>query len=327
MSHNIAIRVGDKLVEHWQSYSITSDMLNPADGFSMALAPATAELRELVAPNARIAVLIDDVQILDGFIDERTISGDKGAGTVVEIAGRDKAGRLVDESMDPSSFRRKSLVDIVDTAAGRWFNFVLLTNEENRVWLRGGRRKGLARSSARARGVNTKLEKLEVEPGESRWDAISRFVREAGLLAWSSADGEALIVSQPDYTQDPQYAFIAASGEVRGNIVSWSLTEDLSGQYSEITVLAAGRGDHGRFGKALRATSSAISLGDYWTDDAPKRLIIAGSDARNTKTAEAFALDELAKREGEGTRLTLTVQGHSQRLRRGAEPAKRTDSR
>ena len=95
--HNVAIRVGTTVLEKWVNYSIELDMLEAADGFHLELGRPTRAIYNLCAPDAPVQVVLDDTVVVTGFIDDRAYNVDRGA-AVLRISGRDKTGRLVDES-------------------------------------------------------------------------------------------------------------------------------------------------------------------------------------------------------------------------------------
>jgi prophage tail gpP-like protein len=75
--HKVTIRAGRVAIENWTSYEIVSDMLEAADQFTIALGPADpvgerfGDVWSAVAPDSPVQVLLDDVVIMSGFIDDR----------------------------------------------------------------------------------------------------------------------------------------------------------------------------------------------------------------------------------------------------------------
>jgi len=327
--HSVALRIGGQVVERWTDYQVATSLLQPADAFSLTLAPATRDVWDLCRPDAEVQVLVDDTKIVTGFIDDRRRQVDRGGGAVLTVTGRDKGGRLVDESAPLLAFDGLGIQQLAERMAGEWFPTVTLSNARNRRLIRGSGARGLARAS-REPPIDTKPRaRKKVEPGESRWQVLAAFLEEAELLAWSSADGQEFVVGLPNYEQEPQYRFFApAPGSTKerdGNVLSWTIEDSVAERYSTITVCGAGRGDSSHYGDAVINRRAQARNGDG-TDGVgkdfahPKRLLISDDDVRSLDAAKVRARREMALRDGGGHRVRLTVPGHGQ-LREGRYPA------
>lgn len=300
-AHNISISAGETIVDHWKSYSIELDMMSAADDFSLSLGPLTQELYELVREDTEITVRVDGTEILTGFVDTREAAGDRGGGSVLEITGRDRGGRLVDESMPLTSFRGLNLEKLADLIRDPWFEEVVFSNAVNRARVRGRRaRKAkvwqepligeFVRRSTQSKvtitddgrvvttsepvtTTYTRRSELfadatkarKVSPGEKRWDVLRSFLEPARLLAWSSADGKQLIIGLPNYEQESQYRFLAPKlGSDRahlGNVKTWSRMTSVAERYSAITVVGASRGSSSNYGSKVTKHARTASNG------------------------------------------------------------------
>lgn len=123
---------GVRILE-WTAYSVDSDLLIPADGFSFEVAipkedaRRRAELREALAIGSEVRIYVgDDVgegaprsryQQMVGVIDDLDVDVTK-EGTVLSVQGRDLAGHLVNASIAPDVDVRSSmrLTDLVRAA-------------------------------------------------------------------------------------------------------------------------------------------------------------------------------------------------------------------
>lgn len=149
----MTVTAGGQVVPDWKSYSISIDMLRPADAFSLSVRFSHAAWR-LLATDVEIGVHIDDTRILTGFIGGREkVPGPSG--TMLQISGRDKTGRLVDESAPLFRYgglHIKELAEEICDINGRYplFERVVLINTRNRSLLR----------SKRGRKANVSLEPL-----------------------------------------------------------------------------------------------------------------------------------------------------------------------
>lgn len=342
--HKVSVVVEGKEVDRWLDYSIANDMLSAADDFSMTVGPITRELYELLTPDSAIEVYIDGTRVLTGFIGTRERRKSRGQGSLVTITGRDRGGRLIDESMPlKAGLRGLTLERVAELVAGQWFERVTFSNGVNRSAIRG-RRAGKAAawdepsSAAQAAAKKANLAKYKttplgglfeatrtprkVEPGETRWDTLQRLLEPARFLAWSSADGRELVVGVPNYDQQPQFQFfIAADSQSarRGftNVVDLSHVSSTEERYSDIVVLGASRGDSSTYGRAVARSARVTSPGFKH----PKELIVQDDAVKNPADALARAHREMALRDKTAEVLQITVDGHSQRFNRASDEA------
>lgn len=328
--HNVAIKVGDQLIELWTRYDLDMDMLTPADSFALSIAPCDQEVFDLCEPDSEVSILLDGTKLITGYIDERNAEESRD-GSSLEIQGRDKFGRLVDESMPlTAKLRDLALTDLAKRAAAPWFTSVSLSNARNRDLIRGGRQTAPARARLEPILTDVKSAPKKVRPGESRWEVLNHFLREAGYLAWSAADGSDLIIAEPNYDQEAQYRFFApAPGSLRaleGNVISWKVSDNLGERYSQIEVLGTSKGDSENYGRAVMGLrgvakdgSGIDGIGNAF--QRRKVLFVEYPDARNKDEANRRAQTELDLRSGSSHRVEVTVAGHSQLRRPGGLPA------
>lgn len=138
--HNVSVLIGGQRIDRWTSYDIETNMLSLCDDFSLELAPADAELFAICKLDSQVQVFIDNVRILSGFIGERSYTKTREGGGVLRISGRDRSGRLVDESMPiDAQIGKLDVKGLCEKAAGEWFSEVRFSNAENRARARGGR--------------------------------------------------------------------------------------------------------------------------------------------------------------------------------------------
>ncbi len=335
LRHRVSVFVNERQLENWLSYEIVNDMLEPADAFRLAI-PFSKGLWDRVAPDALVDVYIDDTRVLRGFIDTRTKNSAKGSGSVIEIDGRDKGGRLVDESMPLVRFANLTIQELAERACGidpkaptepRWFDRVALSNARNRALVRGGGAKAKAPKEPPIDSGRNIAKK--VNPGETRWQALAYFLQEAQLLAWSSADGKEFIVGRPNYDQERQYSFFhAAHGSLRYaevNVLSLAIQDSTAERYSLITACGTGKGNSTNYGSNVlnrRATvknNQATIWGEGKDFTAPKRLLVPSSDLRTGEDAKKCVVRVAAERDATAHEVSITAAGHGQ-IVRGREP-------
>jgi prophage tail gpP-like protein len=258
LEHDVSIVVagrefGRAATLRWLDYSISVSMVTPADAFSMTL-PWSYEAWRICKPDAPAQVKVDGAAIITGFIGSQR--RDAAAGTIA-ITGRDKVGRLVQESAPQVNFDGLTMTALMQLCASPWFGKVSLTNARNRRVLRG---KGHKTPDTSKVYVDTRSG-TRVEPGQFRWAVIAELAEQAGYTVWSSGDGKELIVGQPDYAQAVQYRFrLAASTDPRGssNVLNITTENSTDDRYSMITVLGHGAGTDGNYGTGPADRAGAV---------------------------------------------------------------------
>ena len=302
------------------SFDLTSDMLELADPFTLT-APLTSELWDLTPPDSTVRVFIDDSQVLEGYLDERERTLDR-SGSVLSLSGRDKGGRLVDESAPFLTYGNVGdLESLAKSLVAPWFTSVTLSNARNRAQIRGRDRR-LAHAPQEPTIALDRREARKVEPGETTAQVLTYFLERAGLLGWSSANGREFIIGKPNYSQAPQFFFFAgAAGSSRmreTNILSAVYRESVSERYSEIQAVGSSTGDSENYGpNVTRRTATARSNALLHR----KRLVVVDDDINSAMAAQARADREMRLRDAGGRALTLSVAGFGQAL--GGDPETR----
>ncbi|MEO7735160.1 MAG: phage baseplate assembly protein [Kofleriaceae bacterium] len=314
--HDISVIVDGVQIRDWETYDITVDMTSPADHFTVRM-PFQKDVWRLCRGDRPIRVLIDDVVALTGFIDERFVPEDDEA---IEIVGRDRAGRLVDESAPGLDFSGLAMKALIEKVAAPWFTRVTLSNARNRNVIRGRGRK--AKAAGEPLKLNTaKKIGTRIEPGQTRWQVIETLCAQAGVLAWSAGDGTELVVGQPNYDQEPQFRFfMPAANSTRideSTVLGMGVRERTADRYSRVIVVGSGTGtdvNYGsrvasRYGEAKDNPSTKEGDGDAFS--APKRLIVQRSVA-SIAEAQELARREMARRDAHAQGLTVRCAGHGQ---------------
>lgn len=314
--HKATVTVNGTTIEGWTSYEITSSMNDGANHFTMAM-PFTLEAWELCEPDSPVRVAIDGVPIITGYIDERLIN--ESNGDTLQIFGRDKVGRLVQESAPTLDFRGLRADELIAKVVKPWFPKVLLTNEANRTVQLGRGKK--AKSAAKLTTISGDVPKVRVEPGQSRWEVIEQICDQTGLLARSSADGSALIVAKPNYDQEANFRlFMPSVGSKNGaesTLIGLGVRDSVAERYSRIIVVGSGAGtgvSYGaevaaRFGEAKNNPNTVDGEGMHF--QFPKRLVILRS-VHSIEKAREMARREMARRDAQGRTLTAMAPGHGQ---------------
>jgi prophage tail gpP-like protein len=326
--HRVTVRAGKRLIENWTSYDVSADMLQPADQFALQLGPADpigqefGKIWKAVAPDTLVEILLDDVPIMTGYIDDRSGSSDAGGDTIA-INGRDKAGRLVDESMPLVGFNGLSIQDLALVVGSPWFTRVDLSNDTNRKLVigagRGAKGGRVMKDPDRTRGDVRYYRK--VEPGETRWNVLSHFLHENDMLAWAAADGQTLIIGQANHNQAPTfYFFNAAEGsrrQAQANCASFRVMESVGERYSQIITMGSNAGSAKDYGEKVTKRKGVASDGPglkgIGKDFSHRKILLLADDAiKDDGQAQTRAVREMRERDAKGHEIQLTVFGHSQ---------------
>ncbi len=325
----VAVKAGGKIIELWTEYDIDIAMTTPSDDFSLTLAPCTRDAYELCRPDEEVQILLDGTPVITGYIEERDVEISK-EGSSIRVGGGDKIRRLLAESA-PLTARLKNytLERLAERVIDPWFEKVGFSNARNRQLVRGGARVGSAKARTEPIFGSAKHVPKKVEPGEVRWEVLEIYLREAGLLAWSSGDGTELIIAAPNFDQEPQYRFFCpAAGSLRaaeGNCTV-RVTDTIADVFSQVQVVGSARGDGENYGSNVMRISGvakdgpgADGIGKRFRR--PKRLILPTDELSSGSHANELALAELNKRASKAHRIIVQTHGHSQQRTNGSVAA------
>ncbi|WP_234086751.1 phage baseplate assembly protein [Azonexus sp. R2A61] len=287
----ISLLVGGQAHDAWERYQVDSDLLTPADGWSMRLMMDAGRVPAAIVSGAAAEIRLGRDRIMVGRLDRVKSRVAKGQ-VSLSIPGRDLAGQLLDCSAPVISAQQLTLDEIVTRII--------------RPILPDTRVKIFAQNAL-------EVEKVNVEPGDSAWDALQHAAEANGLWAWFEPDGT-LVVGGPDYTAPPVATLVLRLDGRGNNVLDFDLDDAVADSYSEITVLAQthGGGEHREAQHGVKATWKDPSVPFY----RPK--IVVDHEADTVKHAEErarkLAMDARLKR----WTLTGVVRGH--RINAPGEP-------
>ena len=157
-------------------------------------------------------VLIDDEQVISGFIDvhESTITHDSHS---VSVSGRSRTADLVDCSAvhNPGNFVKQNILSIANSLSAPFDVETVLGDNVRAV---------------------SSIEKFELNNGESVFEAVERCARKQQLLVTDNKDGELVL----DQASDSAYSFPLSGWE------SATFTADYSRRHSLYTAKAQQHG-------------------------------------------------------------------------------------
>ena len=314
--HRVTIKIGGKKIDGWIDYEVTSSLIDAVDHFTLHR-PFDPDAYRLCVVDSLVTVSIDDVPVITGYIDEREKSTDKHESTMT-ITGRDKCGRLVQESAQEIGYDGLDLVTVVQRLAAPWFTSVTLSGARDRI-VRLGRKGRKAAAGNEALVVKVKKKTWQHEPGQARWKIISDLCAEAGYMVRSSADGRELIIGKVNYTQGIQFLISnpTTTSFAQPTALKMHFKESVADRYSLIMAIGSGRGDLANYGAATVSRRDIVR--NAQTPDGtgvdfiyPKRLILAERTLLNDEEAHQYAQLNMDRRDFHKLICTATMPAHGQ---------------
>lgn len=339
----VQIVINGTSYQGWTDVDIDSDILSPADAFSVngtipkpkptpaesrAGAPAQAfdDFREgntcdvYVGPDRQMAGVIDDVEMAGARETAR-----------LKIVGRDKGALLLDSEakhIKASNYTVKTLIEaILDPSWG--IKNVILSNEDNRKLITGKRDKQKPRASVPKLNAPLSRARTKVDPGQRVASILDMHCKRLGITWWLTAGGD-LFIGKPNYDQEASYNFSAAAlgSQTPTNVLSWSVKRSASERYSEIKVVGQGFDDLSKVWKVafnpLAAGTANVQHGiytatardpDFVERGIVRKMIVSDCDAQSTSEAQNRASYDQGYRQLKALVINLTVPGFRQGAR------------
>lgn len=270
----------------WKSVRIVRSIESLCGSFELSVSdrwagqPTVWPIRE----GAECQVLLDDDVVLTGYVDSRSVEYDAASHSVT-VAGRDKAGDLVDCSavLDRWEFTGISLLVFAKKLCDPF---------------------GVSVSLQAGMSAPTVSGKLSIDPGDTAWGALESACRRAGVLAVS--DGQGGIVLARAGSGRASTALVESE-----NILRAGSTYDASGRYRTYRVLGQRPGSDSESGATVsRVKGEATDLGVR----RPARILMVKPEGAVTTTyAKTRAQWEAIVHAAKGDSVSVTVQGWRQR--------------
>ena len=272
----VTLLINGKTHGQWTNYDIVSDLLTPADDFSVTLGRPVDAKPDTVRAGDKVEVRVGGDTVLSGRIDRVQTVTEKG-GKTLTIQGRDDAGVLLDCSAPLFNAQDMDLNQIIEKIV-----------------------KPLGLAKIRIDAAKTdKTHKVQIEPGSRAWDALLEYAEANGLWPWLEPDGT-LVVGGPDYTAAPVAELVLRANGQNNNIKRLEVNRDMAARYSEVTVLAQSHSGKNN----IKATAKDESVKLH------RPLIVTEPDIDSQAQAQRKAKKRLADSRLEGLTITATVQGH-----------------
>ena len=277
----VELLIAGKSHADWESYEIDSDLLIPADAWHVTLGMSGGQMPPDVVAGAAVEVRVGGDTVMVGWVDDIKHAINKTSHTLT-MFGRDKASDLLDCACPVFVKRMASLKEII-AAIVREFGIIKIHIDAETTFTR---------------------EKINVEPGDTAWDALAHAAEANGLWPWFEPDGT-LVIGGPDYSKPEVATLIMRRNGKGNNVLSLDKTESMRESYSKVTVYGQTHGTELELGKH---NLHASARDDGISRNRPK--IVVDHECDNTAVCRARARKLLADGRLHGLTLTATVKGH-----------------
>ena len=279
--NDVVVEIDGKSHNNWKSYDIDSDFLIPADAFAFDIGVPSDSTILPDYSGAEVKVRINDTLVMTGIVD--TVQhGISKTNRTYRLNGRDKASVLVDCSAPITNVKGLTVFDAVKKIVEPL---------------------GIKQVQLKAEN-NPLLDKVDIDVGETAWNAAMRCANSAGLHLWFEPNG-VLIVGGADYSTPPVATLCCMKDGSQNNFERADLSFDVSNRFSEITFLAQ---SHGKQGQDNKNDLKWVYKDSEMTTYKPKTVVV--SDVDNLEALQKWAKKYIADSILEGFTLTIIVPDH-----------------
>lgn len=279
--NDVVVEIDGKSHNNWKSYDIDSDFLIPADAFAFDIGVPSDSTVLPDYSGAEVKVRINDTLVMTGIVD--TVQhGISKTNRTYRLNGRDKASVLVDCSAPITNVKGLTVLDAVKKIVEPL---------------------GIKQVQLKAEN-NPLLDKIDIDVGETAWNAAMRCANSAGLHLWFEPNG-VLIVGGADYSTSPVATLCCMKDGSQNNFEQADLSFDVSNRFSEITFLAQ---SHGKQGQDNKNDLKWVYKDSEMTTYKPKTVVV--SDVDNLEALQKWAKKYIADSILEGFTLTIIVPDH-----------------
>lgn len=279
--NDVVVEIDGKSHNNWKSYDIDSDFLIPADAFAFDIGVPSDSTVLPDYSGAEVKVRINDTLVMTGIVD--TVQhGISKTNRTYRLNGRDKASVLVDCSAPITNVKGLTVLDAVKKIVEPL---------------------GIKQVQLKAEN-NPLLDKVDIDVGETAWNAAMRCANSAGLHLWFEPNG-VLIVGGADYSTPPVATLCCMKDGSQNNFEQADLSFDVSNRFSEITFLAQ---SHGKQEQDNKNDLKWVYNDPEMTTYKPKTVVV--SDVDNLEALQKWAKKYIADSILEGFTLTIIVPDH-----------------
>jgi prophage tail gpP-like protein len=274
--------IDGQIYEGWTEISVVRSVEQMAAGFDFTVSERWAGRGEpwRIKPGQACRVQLGDDVLITGWVDRYAPSYDANRHTIV-VNGRSKTGDLVDCSavVTGGQFRGYGIEQIARALLAPFVIALVVETD-----------------------LGEPFDDVQIEPGESVFEVLDKLARQRAVLLTDRGDG-ALVITTPGASR-------ASGALVQGeNILSAAGEIDFSRRHSVYLGRSQKPGDDWSFGDDAAQVAAEV------TDPAITRyrpLVVLGETAADAETLRERVRWQALRRAGDGTRMTITVQGWRQ---------------
>lgn len=267
-----AIRIGRSIETISGLFELTVTERSPDRGRGQG---PEAPARRPIRPGDACAVLLDELPVITGFVDEVGIDYDAQAHTVT-VRGRDRTADLVDCSADSGEFKQQTLAQITDTLARPYGVPVEITTD-----------------------IGAALRSFAVQEGETVFESLERAARHRGVLLLTDGRGGLKLARPSKERLDTELRLGINVLRARGQ---FSYRE----RYRTYLVKGQAQGDDTAWGAPVAEPAAPATDTDIRE---VRTLVVIAEEQADIKTCADRAVWERNVRMGRGTTIAYTVQG------------------
>jgi prophage tail gpP-like protein len=255
--------------------------MTPADAWRVTLGLKDGEPPLTVRPGALCEVRVGDDTVMTGRIDEYEHETSK-RGHTLTISGRDGAAVLVDCSA-PVFVKQQVMLDEIVAAIVRDLGVKTIRIDAD---------------------IMRRRDKINIEPGDTAWDALKNAAEANGLWPWFAPNGT-LVVGGPDYTKPAVATLVMRKNGDGNNLLSLKRKESIVDRFSKVTVYGQTHGtatERGKHNLLATVTDNDIHF--------PRPKIVIDHEADNTAIATGRARKIISDGRIRGFEFEAKVKGH-----------------
>lgn len=280
MNEQIKLLVNDKIYTGWKTATITKSIDSCSGSFSFTIIPAEKFTFNELQKNAKCTVYIDDIKLIDGFIDQISMALNNSS-VEYKITGRDKTCDIIDSEFEKSkSFSNKTLLQLVSEIC-KPFNISV---------------------TSFANFIDHKSSYVS-EAGETFFEFISKAAKSFDVLLVPSYDGN-LIIGKPATTNSTVDSLVYGK-----NLLTFDIAGDYTNRFNKYIV----KGDAKKNGNPWGNSGSSTNGIAYDEEVRTTRVKVFKADSAETQsTAKNRAAWEATTAASKSEACTASVVGFYQ---------------
>lgn len=306
----LTLRVGGQVYAGWKAVSIRTGIEQLAGVYELAITERWPKQPTdwVIPPGEVCRIDIGDDTVITGYVDAVAVSYDAGAHEI-KVAGRDKAGDLVDCSAPSTAFTNQTFAQIATALCAPYGITVYdetVSGKKLSTRQKKAGKKGTPPKKARVAGH---VPKQACQNGETVFKTLEKLGRSEGVLLVSDGEG-GLLITRAGIGGNCQTVL-----EHGKNILRASYEQSHAALYSEIVVkgqaAAAGANQFSVVNAAPKGMVKRAPVSKTGNSQIARYrpLIIVAETQADAKRCQQRAEWEASNREAKSRKVSVTVQG------------------